>query len=231
MSAQNPSINLTPDVIAQIKRDFGGIAKLNIDGKEYILDVNDHQVGYTNQTTPIERTPQIPIAEPKGNGVDRHAELFNQYDADANKYMDYDEFKQFMAKSGIRLSEEQAKANFSYYDGDRDGKVSLDEFRHHVHFQTPAPAPVPAPVPVPVPRAPVTQQRAPAQRGTVVTIDGLFSRYAGAKGYLDRADVARFFAESGNQISDVDVQVHLKYLGATDGKVNRTLFGKFVEER
>ena len=155
--------------------------------------------------------------------MSQHQQLFNQYDADHNSGMDLQEFKQFMQKSGINLNDQQLESNFRYYDNDNDGIISVEEFKKHVHFKTAV--------------APVTQVRTVApvrtsvqsRRGTTVTVESLFSQYAGQKGHLNGQDLQRFFADSGSNLSDQEVPTQLKYIGAQNGQVNLQSFKQFVQ--
>jgi len=227
---QKQGINLSPqDFEATFRRyDADNSGKISLD--EFQQHVR--ATGHTQQTTTqVRTTGQVVGGAVVGDHNDQHAKLFGQYDADGNREMDYDEFKNFMRQSGIQLNEQQAQSNFHYYDSNNDGKITLNDFRQHVHFKTPAPVQAPVPVPLPAPVA-VQQTLAPQRRtGTVVTIESLFRQYAGAKGYLDEADVARFFAETGHHLDRQQVAIHLKYIGAQNGRVTINEFRKFVRQR
>jgi len=62
---------------------------------------------------------------------DRLAELkenFEFFDDDANKKLDFDEFKQVMNVFGGDISEEEMKMGFRLTDKDNSGYIDFDEF-------------------------------------------------------------------------------------------------------
>ena len=76
-------------------------------------------------------------------------------------------------------------------------------------------------------QAPVVVQRSSIQ-GRIVTVQSIFQSYAGAKGYLNASDLKRFFAASGNVLTDQDIAIQQKYLGAHNGRVTYAQFQKRI---
>lgn len=63
-----------------------------------------------------------------GNGIRGLKIMFKAIDRDRNKSVDPIEFKYAMRDYGIPISEEEVTAVVKYFDTNRDGKISFDEF-------------------------------------------------------------------------------------------------------
>lgn len=57
--------------------------------------------------------------------------MYDQFDEDGNRFLDRAEFAELMRATGT-YSEADINATFDYYDHNKDGKVSYEEFQQHV---------------------------------------------------------------------------------------------------
>jgi Ca2+-binding EF-hand superfamily protein len=66
--------------------------------------------------------------ERSGNGIRGLKIMFRAIDRDRNKSVDPTEFKYAMRDYGIPISDDEVSAVVKYFDSNRDGKISFDEF-------------------------------------------------------------------------------------------------------
>mmetsp|Transcript_33938 Transcript_33938/g.83402 ORF Transcript_33938/g.83402 Transcript_33938/m.83402 type:complete len:840 (+) Transcript_33938:73-2592(+) len=60
------------------------------------------------------------------------AAVFHEMDADQDRYLDMKEIATFLQSKGVELTQEQLEEGFRAIDLNEDGRVSLEEFEHHM---------------------------------------------------------------------------------------------------
>ena len=172
-------------------------------------------------------------------------QVYNQYDSDANRFLDKAEFTALMLQNGAHTQEE-IDATFKYYDHNGDGKISFAEFKQHVYTAAPqAETVVVRQSHASYSNAPVYTQAAPVYRtSTYVTnaapaqainynLKELFDQYdANRDGFLDVNELRNFYTGSGVHLSDQEVGLQLKYINPAAGdRVSWNEFQSFVRVR
>ncbi len=100
-----------------------------------ITDLSQRQPGMRYFIKPLDNIPEAPKNTRPIDKRDPHGSMFRLYDKNIDQSLNLEEFKVFMAESGVNLTQEQLEANFRFYDDDKDGRITIQDFRNHVHFE------------------------------------------------------------------------------------------------
>ena len=164
-------------------------------------------------------------------------DVYDQYDTNGDRELDYDEFAALLRASGNH-TEEDIQATFDLYDHNGDGKISYNEFRQHIHHSRPPQNTHHRTSHTVYGRAPTHMTTSSHHHQTYssrvhaphhnYSLRTLFDQYdRNRDGFLDEHEMYEFYNGCGCRLDHHQVRTQLKYINGSD-RVNFDEFQRFV---